>query len=447
MKKQFKITSRTTIFIMAILAVFTTVSCKKTNSETSSVQDYSSIKTSDWKTKIGTEFTVEGFYDEENGVGKLYHEPKEAMIDAPAPQNNYILVSSSNQSNFSGYVGRKVRITGNLNESREQSLVTSASIFGDRSLAGLVVTKVTLIDSVSYFRPALAINFCERYPLICQSLVTPVQTKVALLYSGGIDAGNAHHRYWNDIYVMYKILKNNYGFTDANIVVVYKNGVADDHGDEVPVDYAASAEGLNAAMDLLGRKMGASTKFFCFINNHGGGYRELDGLYYGGGADTNADEPSGDAQHYDEDIFYYNEATDIKDDLLASKINALAFGTGIFVLKPCFSGGLVWDLRGANRVIISSGTERQVTYGHSSGNFGEMSHNFIAAISGSSPSTGAAVSADLNGDGKISMYEAYMYIKSAEEFKTDEQPQYNDDGSGNVTTTPSSSGFGAGVFL
>jgi hypothetical protein len=451
MKKQLLKSRITSALTVAAIALFSLSSCKKTentvNTTNGSTQDYSSIKTSDWRNHIGEEFTVEGYYDEENGVGKLYDNPKGAMMDAPSVQKNYILISGGRSQNMSGSVGRKVKITGNLAAASEKSLVNSSRMFGEPSLATLNVTKVTLIDSVSYFRPATAFNFCDRYPVICQMVARPVQSKVALLYSGGIDAGNAHHRYWNDIYVMYKILKNQYGFTDANIIVVYKNGIADDHGDEVPVDFAASQTGVNNAMAALSAKMGASTKFFCFINNHGGGYRESDGLYYGGGADTNGDEPAADAQHYDEDIFYYDEPMDMPDDALAAKIDALTFGTGIFVLKPCFSGGLVWDLRGPNRVIISSGTERQVTYGHSSGNFGEMSHNFIAAISGTVPSTGAAVNADLNGDGKVSMYEAYIYIKNAEEFKADEQPQYNDNGTGSVTTTPSSSGFGAGVFL
>ena len=50
-------------------------------------------------------------------------------------------------------------------------------------------------------------------------------------------------------------------------------------------------------------------------------------------------------QKLDEHIYYYGEAADISDDLLKSKINLPTFGTGIFLLKPCFSGGLVWDKR------------------------------------------------------------------------------------------------------
>lgn len=76
-----------------------------------------------------------------------------------------------------------------------------------------------------------------------------------------------------------------------------------------------------------------------------------------------------------------------------------------------------------------------------------MSHNFIAAISGTVPTTGATVNADTNGDGQVSMQEAFIYLKNAEEWKSDEQPQYNDDGTGTPTTTPSTSSFGADVFL
>lgn len=430
--------------------------CKKDKSTTTE-NNYGAIKTDNWRDNIGTEYVVEGYYDEENGIGKLYTDPKLRLYDGLIPQESYILIEKPNTTtyvpDFTPYIGKKIKITGNLKAATEASLVNSAQLsgIGDKSLATLKTSNVSITDSIGVFNKTARFSFCDLYPIFCNGIQFNYG-KVAFLYSGGIDASNAHTRYYNDIKALYWLLKNKYGFSDNNIIVCYKDGKNDyisstNPGDSVKIDYPASKAGLNAAFSNLRRIMGTSTKFFCFINNHGGGYRASNGLYYGGAADTNGDEPSTDSKHYDEDIFYYNETTDIRDDSLASWVNSLTFNTGIFVLKPCFSGGLIYDLRGSNRVIISSGTETQVTYGHSSGNYGEMSHNFIAAISGKVPTTGASVNADTNGDGKVSMYEAFIYLKNAEEFKSDEQPQYNDDGTGTPTTSPSNSGYGASVFL
>lgn len=422
-------------------------SCKK--DKASSGNNYGGIKTDNWRSNIGDSFTVEGYYDEENGIGKIYDDPKHQMTDAPTPEADYILIAKPTVltyvPDYSSYIGRKVRITGKLLAATEPSLVGSAPLKGDPSLATLQVSKLQLIDSVSYFQKPGRFSLCDQYPAICQLIGNIYPTKVAFLYSGGIDAGNAHQRYYNDIKALYWILRNKFGYSDQNIVVCYKNGVHDYiASDTFHIDYPASTAGFNAAIADLQGRMGSRTQFFCFINNHGGGFSTADNINYGGTADSDADEPSTDGKHLDEHIYYYGEATDISDDLLKSKINSLTFGTGIFLLKPCFSGGLVWDLRGANRVILSSGTEFQVTYPTTTGTYGELTYNFMSAITGKTPD-GVTVNADLNTDGKISMYEAYIYIKNNEH--RNEQPQYNDDGTGNVTTTPSSSGFGAGVFL
>lgn len=443
MKKKLSIFSAFAIGVVAL----SLSSCKH---DKKVVEDnYSGIKSSNWRSNIGDTFEVDGYYDEVNGIGKIINKHELHSIDAATPEPNYILIAKPTVltyvPDYTPMIGRKVRIKGVLQPATEPSLVGSSGLLGDISLATLKVAKVQLIDSVSYFAPPIRINFCDRYPAICNMFVNPFPTKVAFLYSGGINAGNAHQRYYNDIKTLYWILRNKFGYSDQNIVVCYKNGTHDyAASDTFKIDYSASQAGFNAAIADLQTRMGARTQFFCFINNHGGGFSTSDNTNYGGTADTDNDEPSSDSKKLDEHIYYYGEAADISDDLLKSKINSLTFGTGIFLLKPCFSGGLVWDLKGTNRVIISSGTEFQVTYPTTDGKYGELTYNFMSAITGKTPD-GVTVNADLNSDGKISMYEAYKYIKANEH--RSEQPQYNDDGSGNVTTSPSSSGFGAGVFL
>lgn len=448
MRSTFKRSLKVTLLGLTGVAIFLVAGCKKDKSSATQT-GYASIKTADWRANIGDSFVVEGYYDEENDIGKIYDVPTLSQVDAAAPEKDYILIQKPSNLTFvpdySGFIGRKVQIKGVLKAATEPSLVGTANLLGDISLATLQVKTIIPTDSVSYFRKPVRFSLCDQYPAICQLILNPVATKVAFLYSGGINAGNAHQRYYNDIKAMYWILRNKFGYSDANIVVCYKNGLHDYAAtDTFHIDYPATIAGFNSAIADLQARMSSRTQFFCFINNHGGGFSTSDGINYGGTADSDGDEPASDSKHFDEHIYYYGEAGDISDDLLKTKINSLTFGTGIFLLKPCFSGGLVWDLRGANRVIMSSGTEFQVTYPTLSGSYGELTYNFMSAITGKTPD-GVTVNADLNADGKISMYEAYQYIKTNEH--RDEQPQYNDDGTGNVTTTPSSSGFGAGVFL
>lgn len=431
---------------MALVAVLIFVSgissCKKAKeTNIDSVPNFSAVKNADWRSNIGDTFEVEGYYDEENGIGKLYSVADDALTDRATPEERYIWIGKPTNltyvPNYTGLIGRKIKVTGILQAVTEGSIVTSSRIFGDQSLAGLKVLKVK-DDSlnVAAFRPSTVFDLCDRFPLLCQLSTNPVGNKVALLYSGGINAGNAHHRYWNDIYVMYGILKKQFGYTDANIVVCYKAGVADDHGTEVPVDFAATPSGFDSAIALVKSKMNSTSKFFCFINNHGGTISDNDGDDNRGSINDNIDE----------EIYYYNNATVFRDETLASKINSLTFGTGIFLLKPCFSGGLIYDLRGANRVLIAAGNEFEVTHGHSSGNFGDLTFHFLAAISGQKPDGSSAVDADTNNDGNVSMKEVFDYIRA--NHTPIDHPQYNDDGTGSSSdASPSTSSYGASVFL
>lgn len=452
--KNYILKSKIKLAIAIVAIAFSVISCKKTKTEgTSKVVDYSNIKTTNWRASIGDTFDIEGYYDEVNGVGKIYSLAEDQSIDGVTPESHYLWIYKPSNlpyvPNYSSFIGRKVKIKGVLGAVSEQSIVTTSRVFGDPSLAGLSVLKIGIDSTIvkaGFLRP-VPFSFCERYPVICQSLIDPFGEKVAFLYSGGINAGNANYRYWNDIYVMYGILKNQYGYSSRNIIVCYKNGIADDHASEVPINFAASPAGFDSAIALLKSRMNSTSKFFCFINNHGGGYETSTGLNYGL-TDTDGDDTrAGVTDHNtDEQIYYYNSSTTFSDDKLASKINSLKFGTGIFLLKPCFSGGLIWDLRGTNRVLIAAGTEFEVTHGHSSNLFGDLTFHFLAAISGKKPDGSGNVNADSNGDSKVSMKEIFDYVRA--NHTPSDHPQYSDDGTGNsIGTSPSTSSFGAGVFL
>lgn len=256
------------VFLISAIAIGVVVlglnGCKQ---DKKTVEDnYSGIKSSNWRSNIGDTFEVDGYYDEVNGIGKIINKPEHHSIDAAIPEPNYILIAKptglTHVPDYTPLIGRKVRIKGSLQPAVEPSLVGSAGLLGDISLATLKVAKVQLIDSVSYFAPPIRINFCERYPAICDMIINPFPTKVAFLYSGGINAGNAHQRYYNDIKTMYWILRNKFGYSDQNIVVCYKNGAHDYAApDTFKIDYPASKAGFDAAIADLKARMGVEHNF------------------------------------------------------------------------------------------------------------------------------------------------------------------------------------------
>lgn len=438
--KNLRIKSKLTIaYVTFAMFLFSLSSCKK-NEVNTSEGAFAKVKTDDWRSHIGEEITVEGYVVAEGGthLAKLVTSPEKYLVDALIPESDYILIERdadlSNQIVLENLHGKKVKITGILEESSDRSMQASASFLGDKSLAKVKLNeavKLTVIDSVSRYGRPVYLNFCDRYPIICDLSVL-AGNKTALLYSGGVNASSAYYRYWNDLKFMYNTLRAN-GYSEANIRVVYKGGSGEDA--DIPVHYAANPTGFNDAVEYLKGRMNSSSKFFFMMNNHGGPTSDVNGDDNRGSINDNTDE----------NYCYYNSSAIFLDDTIAAKINRLPMSTMIVVSKPCYSGGIIWDLRAPNRVILTSGTEFQVTYPNLAGTFGELTYNFLSAVNGKFPDASTTVNADLNGDLKISMYEAYIYIKNNEH--RSEQPQYSDDGTGTPTTTPSSSGFGAGVFL
>ncbi|TYB79391.1 C13 family peptidase [Bizionia myxarmorum] len=414
----------------------------------SQITAYSEIKNANWRDNIGKEFEVEGILIEENGVAKLLIDKDDYYIDAMTPEENYIYIDRiselDNSINFSEHFGKKVKVKGICQENDNSTIRNTAELFGNRSLATIVIQTIPnfkiITTNILIPRPSI-INICVLYPQLCEFDFSQ-ENKTALLYSGGINAASAHLRYWNDLKLMYSILRSK-GYPENKIRVVYKNGIGED--DEIPVHYAANPTGLNEAFSYIDEYMNSTTKFFLMMNNHGGG-KDNFGRRSTGVNDNNGDDNRGSiSDNTDEQYFYYNSSTPLTDDYLATKINELSMGSMIAVVKPCYSGGVIWDFKGPNRVIMTSGTEFQVTWSHRSGQYGEFTYHFFAAITGIDPISGATVNADLNGNGSISMYEAQMYILAND--TASEQPQYEDNNDGIGTSSPNATGFGASTYL
>jgi len=400
------------------------------------------------KKLMESDIIIEGYFWNET-VPLLITDLKLLDINTPLPEQKFILLSGPGIEKIlvdEKFSGAYIRITGKVRA------VTNKK-------TGIMEIDVICTEPPLFLKPRIKdvlipfkFNFCQLNPRICEfQNIFPFKTKYAILYSGGLNIVNAHRRYWNDLQFMYFTLKNKYGYTDENIIVIYKNGSPEDLS--MPVDYAATTNGLRNAIDFLKSKITFKDDLFVFVTNHGAGYHRGAGHQgiatagnRGGTADANSDEI--DAQMIDENIFYYGQSNNnLLDDDFGSMLNELERKRMIAVMEPCFSGGLLHDLRGVKSVVISASDEFQFSYAGASSNgvsYDMFSYYFTEALNQANPSGVAlATNPDTNGDNKVSILEAFLYAKSKD--TANETPMLEDTGDGVGTNTPAAAA-GDGLF-
>lgn len=379
-------------------------------------------------------YYVEGYFVNET-IPMLVQNMNILQINTPMPESSYIILSGTGIDRFTkqeGAYGSFIRLKCSLKADREFMKGKITNI--------LVCPEAPQIIKKAVIRKPILINICKKYPLLCRKPPFQFREKFALLYSGGFNVANAHLRYWNDLKFMYLTLKNKYGFNDDHIAVVYKNGTAEDT--DMPVGYAASATGLSNAIENLKSKMTARDTFFLFVTNHGGGHNDgscNEGTSNSGGrADTSGDET--DTYQWDEETYYYNQTSnDLWDDDFAQLINSLSFKKMIAIFEQCYSGGFLQDLRGSNRVLISAASEFQFSWGGGPGNHDVFSYYFTCALN-KTDHTGAALTTnpDTDGNGNVSILEAFLYAKSND--TKCETPLLDDNGDGVGDNSPTATG-------
>jgi len=271
----------------------------------------------------------------------------------------------------------------------------------------------------------------------------------ALLYSGGFDRAGAHIRFWNNLVFMYKTLVNVYGYSPKNIVVVYRAGTPETYGPgSIPVHFAAHPEGLQDAIQTLKSRLTGENDLLLYVTNHGGGLHRSIGPF-GGRPDSIAPDEI-DPGRFDESIDYYDFPAPLYDDHFAAMIGCLNFNKLIAVLQPCFSGGLLHDLRGPHRVLMSACKEDDLSYEHPTVPFDIFSYYVISALA-KRDHRGNPVNADTDGDGRVSMLEAFEHARiiGAEldylRLERREEPLLEDNGDGIGVFRPNAR-FGDGVL-
>ncbi len=255
----------------------------------------------------------------------------------------------------------------------------------------------------------------EKYPFKGPSK----NKKYHVLISGGINSWMNNARYLNDLkFIYYTLQKRFTGNGDDNVYVIYADGVSvdlDGDGDN-DVDYAATHANVVGVLTTLAANLKPDDILFVYVNNHGGTE---------GGKDCYI-------------CLYYAES--IKDDEFAGLINKTQAGQMKFVFKQCFSGGMIDDLaalKDKNLVVATACNYDEFAWGATSppgagsDGYGEFTYWWTAAVyegyppsgfPGTHPTSPDPKTADVNGNKKVTMKEAFDFAKAND--RQPEHPQY-----------------------
>lgn len=398
------------------------------------------LKGPEWSRYIGKTVIVEGIFVRDP-LPMLVTDLDIVIVNMPMPKDQYIILvgKEAEEIDPKEYGGQRLKVTG---------IVTPLEYFENYrgENVGIEVISYKIIERLRrydvWIEPVTILPYLElRLPYRCY----------AVLFSGGIKKAYNRIRYWNDLTFMYSTLVNKYGYTD--IIVLYADGEGLD--EQIPVHYSATQTSLETVFNLLRENSTEEDFIFIFTTNHGGGfyktgYKIRGKTYYdlGGQVDANGDEPAADIileKDYNLDLNGDGDKTDqvswdeelcswggsIFDDTFHTLLANLKYVRMVIVMEQCFSGGLIADMAqgGSNRIIISAAGEYEPSRAMppSPYNYDEFSYHFTSAINGAD-SKGTKVDADTNGDGKISMVEAFNYARLKD--TRSETPWYEDSGDG-----------------
>jgi len=340
----------------------------------------------------GQKIAVEGdYYD--GSVPMVVDDINRTRMDQIMPEESYIALDKPLAD---VKAGDKIQVEGTI------------ARIGTAPFRFQAQAKPKLVAATSLkFAPAAKLQISSALLEAIKNGLLLAPNKYAVLIVGGWDPYNNHMRYWNDLKTMYAILRAR-GYAAANIYVIYADGAAKDSS--TPVNFSATIANVNAVFTTLAAKMKVNDTLYIMLNDHGGQ-----------GGDPNGDE----ADHIDEQLCLWGQ--NMPDDDFAAAVGKVKnYKEMIIQMKQCFCGGFIKELTAPNRIVMSSSRESEVSWGHSSGNYGEFTYHYFSALTGNKPDGSGAVNADSNGDGKVSILEAYNFARSHD--TASEHPNYEDNG-------------------
>ncbi len=286
----------------------------------------------------------------------------------------------------------------------------------------------------------IARNEISEVPDVEKVEISPEQAAVAartyaVIINGGYSLRYNHIRFWNDCSYIYKVLTNKFGIPKNHIFpimsdgtkkgndtyaldsqknVVYFSQNLDLDGDGInEINMEASKENVRNTISSLINKLNKNDHLFIFTTGHG----EISNGY-----------KSSKLYLWDDHIEDHEFA-----ELLAP-ITQKSVNVNV-VMGQCYSGGFVDDLSKLGCVISTASDYDEMSYGDLSLGYDEFLYLWTTAIYGRFIETNTSIGTlhDLDKNGRISMYEAYIYAKSRDRFinppllkpNEKETPQYS----------------------
>lgn len=229
----------------------------------------------------------------------------------------------------------------------------------------------------------------------------------AVILSGGAYPQANRSRYWNDCSFIYQTLTKKYKIPKSHIYSLISDGTSpgididdwttDTHmsspldfdGDSVAdINYAATFSNVQQVMTELADSMTEEDQLFFYVIDHGGHTPNYEHSFI---------------WLWDSDSLYDYQLKNMVDNITAKNIN--------FVLGQCYSGGFVDDLQGANRTIATASAYNESSWACSNYQYDEFVYHWTCAMSGTDANLDS-ISADVNGDFRTSMLEAYNYAEA-----------------------------------
>lgn len=275
----------------------------------------------------------------------------------------------------------------------------------------------------------------------------------AVIINGGMNTYNNHHSYWNNCAFMYATLKHIYHIPQNNIYIAMSDGdnPSDDsvikiippntgsgtvpiimHTISSPLDldgdgindlkYSATKDNLLKIFTELGANISRDSHLLVFITDHGGINNESTCLWLWN-----------NTKLFPQELKEYLDKVDCTNKTV--------------VLGQCFSGGFIDALADDGTVIMTAATADKTSHAKKFPEVGaiydKFELHFTSAISGYEPivkenydgqkkkyyvSFTKTVNADTNGDGFVSMKEAFDYaIKNNQDDPDNYNPEVDDD--------------------
>ena len=401
---------------------------------------------------LGKRVEVTGYYYG-GSIPMIVDDMERVEVNLPLPDGCFVALTGERPSGLKW--GDRVRAEGLLRRpgpGDHPSLATASAVLQIERAEHLSVLRAAAIRG-----PAAALGLTppssiRRLAGRTRRELTPPR-KYAVLIAGGGKPESNHIRYWNDLTVMYDILIA-HGYDPGDIRVIYADGAPPEDTREgkresdMPVDFAASRGNIGRVFDELQQVVTPKDTVFIHINDHGGGCLtrqsgSLQPALYGGridgdgdelldrlceyaiGADLNGDGDTQDCVKVDESLSLWQTTAMQDDDFAAEVAKVSNCGMLILIAGQCFSGGFLDDLTGPNRVLMSAATDVQISRSRRPDLlYNEFTFWIMAALSGQKPDGSGAVDADADGDGRVSLGEAYNFAVRND--GTDETPCFED---------------------